>query len=114
MVTVVEAAADMPDSAARDELARLFRSLSASVVCSALIFEGDGFKAATVRALTTTINLVARQPFPHRVFATVADAAKWMGTYAALKTSAARIGEHVADARHSLDQQQSAVTSAPH
>ncbi len=113
MVTVVEAAAEMPDAGARDELARLFRSLSTSVICSALVFEGDGFRAATVRALTTTINLVARQPFPHKVFATVGDAAKWMGTFAALKASAERVVDHVAEARRSLDRQQESAATGP-
>src|SRR5687767_9371933 len=48
MLTVVEMDADMPDSAVRAELTALFQRVASSVICSALVFEGNGFKAATV------------------------------------------------------------------
>lgn len=77
-LTVVEANADLPDPSARDELAAMFRKLAESVACSALVFEGQGFKAAAVRGITTGVNLVARQPFPHKVFSNVDEAGGWL------------------------------------
>lgn len=74
MLTVVEPNADLPTPEAREELPKLFKELAKGIACSALVFEGVGFRAAAIRALTTTFNLVASQPFPHKVFANVYDA----------------------------------------
>lgn len=79
-LTVVERGAAMPSGVVRDELAKVLRGVGPRVACSALVFEGGGFLAATVRAITTTLNQVARQPFPHRVFATVSEASTWMAS----------------------------------
>ena len=78
MLTVVEATSEMPDGDIRGQLASLFQELGDRVSCSALIFEGDGFRAAAVRGIVTGINLVAKQPFPHKVFAQVSEAATWI------------------------------------
>ncbi len=103
MLTVVEADADMPDSTIRDELAKLFKALAKSVICSGLVFEGQGFKAATVRGITTGINLVARQPFPHKVFGNVPEAASWMATHAGMKTTGDIIAKQTEEVRLALD-----------
>ena len=103
MLTVVEAGADMPDAPVRDDLAALFRSLSKSVICSGLVFEGQGFKAATVRGITTGINLLARQPFPHKVFANVTETAGWMAAHAKMKMTPERIVRHTEEVRLALD-----------
>lgn len=79
-LTVVESSADMVSGPVRSELVRVFRGVGDSVSCSALVFEGQGFQAAAARAVTTTINQLARQPFPHRVFGDVIAAAQWMET----------------------------------
>ena len=74
MLTVVEPDADLPTPGARQALPRLFKEVAKGISCSALVFEGEGFRAAAVRALTTTFNMVASQPFPHRVCSNVAAA----------------------------------------
>ncbi len=74
MLTVVEPNADMPTPQAREELPKLFKEVARGISCSALVFEGVGFRAAAIRAITTTFNLVASQPFPHKVFANIHDA----------------------------------------
>lgn len=71
MVTVLEPDAELPTPGARQELPKLFKDIANGMACSALVCEGEGFRAAAVRALTTTINTIAAQPYPHRVFATV-------------------------------------------
>lgn len=103
MLTVVEAGADMPDAAVRNALTDLFNRVAPSVIASALIFEGTGFKAATVRALTTTINMVTRQPFPHKVFATVSEASTWLAPQTAGRISAKTIASELAGVRAALD-----------
>ncbi|MFK7986236.1 MAG: hypothetical protein AB8I08_09405 [Sandaracinaceae bacterium] len=80
-LTVVEPTADMVSGPVRSELAKMFRGVANAVSCSALVFEGEGFQAAAARAVTTTINQLARQPFPHRVFGDVQAAVLWMETH---------------------------------
>lgn len=104
-LTVVEAGADLPDGKVRDELAKMFQMVSASVACSALCFEGEGFRAAAVRAITTTINQVARQPFPHKVFGRVDEASRWMQTHNDA-LSAIRLGGDMTKLRRALDDAQ--------
>ncbi len=102
-LTVVEAQAEMPEPAARDELADMFRRLGSSVICSALVFEGQGFRAAAVRGITTSVNLLARQPFPHKVFANVDEAASWMGKHSSGRVSIGQSMEGAATLRSALD-----------
>jgi hypothetical protein len=77
VVTIVEAAAKMPDPGTRQPLAQLLRSASNHVLISTLVFEGDGFLAASVRGVAVGLSLLARQPYPHRVFKDVREAAVW-------------------------------------
>jgi hypothetical protein len=102
--TVVEADAEMPDTAVRDALAAMFRSVSDSVICSALVFEGQGFRAAAVRGITTGINLVARQPFPHKVFSNVDEGATWMAKQSDGHISIASVVTAVAEVRSALNE----------
>jgi hypothetical protein len=74
MLTVVEPDADMPSAGARRELPLLLKQVAKGVACSALVFEGVGFRAAAIRALTTTFNMLAAQPFPHKVFSSIGAA----------------------------------------
>lgn len=74
MLTVLEPDADLPTPGARQELPKLFKDIANGMACSALVCEGEGFRAAAVRALTTTINALAAPPYPHRVFPTIAAA----------------------------------------
>ena len=74
MLTVLEQHASLPTTEARDEMPKFFKDVAKGMACSALVFEGVGFRSAAIRALTTTFNLLAAQPFPHRVFASVTDA----------------------------------------
>lgn len=74
MLTVLESGAAMPTAEARKELPTLFQDVAKGIACSGLVFEGEGFRAAAIRALTTTFNLVAAQPFPHKVFSGISGA----------------------------------------
>ncbi len=87
---------------ARDELAALIREGNPYVNASAIVFEGDGFSSATVRALVTGSSLMARQEYPQEVFATVAAAVAWLVPrleQAGLSCSAAQIVRTIDDVR---------------
>ena len=78
LITVVEASAPLPNADARTALSNILRFCADDVLCSGVAMEGDGFRAAAVRGVATGLSLVARQPFPHQVFASVGQAAAWV------------------------------------
>ena len=41
--------------------------------------ESDGFRASAVRSVATGLAILARQPFPHRVFPSITTASDWLG-----------------------------------
>lgn len=48
------------------------------LVGSALVFEGQGFGAATVRFMATGLAMLARPAYPHRTFSSPADGARFL------------------------------------
>ena len=78
LLTVVEHGAPLPSSDARTALANILRYNADEVLASAVVMEGDGFRASAVRSVATGLALVARQPFPHRVFPRTLDATEWL------------------------------------
>jgi hypothetical protein len=78
LLTVVAQDAPMPSSEARTALSNVLRHGADAVLASAVVMEGDGFRASMVRSVATGLAIVARQPFPHRVFARTEDAVEWI------------------------------------
>ena len=77
VVTVVDARCPPPDEASkaaiRDTVIRHGRQIGAF----AYVIEGEGFGAAAVRSAVTMISLVARYPFPQKVFKDAKMACTW-------------------------------------
>jgi hypothetical protein len=80
VLTIVAADAPLPSAEARSALVELFHDSAEAVVCSAVVFEGSGFRASAVRSVATGLALLARQPFPHRIFANTRTAFNWTET----------------------------------
>lgn len=80
-MAVVEPHAPLPPQGIRTLLARNILAAS-SWKFSAMIYEGTGFRAAAVRGVIIGVGLLAQMPFPHRTFATVAEASEWMSARA--------------------------------
>ncbi|HEY4016703.1 MAG TPA: hypothetical protein VGM06_25380 [Polyangiaceae bacterium] len=78
LFVVVEPHASMPSSEARAELSRIRRT--SAIGLTALVFEGDGFAAALVRGVTTSLNLLERGRTRTHIFANVSSAAAWIAT----------------------------------
>ena len=79
LLTVVEPSAPLPPLEARMELVGMLKRCAGNVERSALVFEGEGFRAASVRAVVAGVSLFSRPVYPHRVFATVGAAARFLG-----------------------------------
>ena len=98
LLTVVEEQAPMPDGDARAGLGRLLKSGAGRTRRSAVVYEGAGFRAATVRSVVTGITALSKPPFPHRVFALVDQAAAFLSEDDPTVTRA-QISNVVADVR---------------
>ena len=78
VLSIIEPNAPMPPADVRDSLSRTLSEFGDLIKASGVVFEGGGFRAAAVRSVVTGISLVAKQPFPHKVFATVTAASSWV------------------------------------
>jgi hypothetical protein len=66
LLAIVSRHAWTPSSAQRKQLA-YFLTNARYIRCSAVVMEGSGFRAATVRSVVTALDMLARYPFPQRV-----------------------------------------------
>ena len=71
---VVEKTCPIPGSDARVHSVAFLKDLHGRADIVALVFEGEGFRAAASRATMVTLMTAARVPFPYHVSATVAEA----------------------------------------
>jgi len=67
LLTIVESGAPLPPAPARRTIADFLAGGSEFIKCSAVVFEGSGFRAAAVRSVVTGLTLMAKQAYPHRV-----------------------------------------------
>ncbi len=79
VIQVVETEASPPDSEARKAFTD-FLKLTA-IRHFSVTHEGSGFKAASVRAITSGVHALARPSFDHAVHSTVAEAARWAAVH---------------------------------
>jgi hypothetical protein len=77
LLVVVEAGAAMPPRNARASIAAFMTEFKSSIRATGLAFEGEGFRAASVRAVVTGLNMLTQHPFPYAVFRTVDQALEW-------------------------------------
>ena len=78
LLTIIEPNAPPPASKVRDELARVLGQFGKLIKYSAVAFEGSGFRAAMVRGVVTGLTMLARMPYPHKVFPGVDQSAEWL------------------------------------
>lgn len=63
---------------ARKEAEVLAKIGRETLISLALVVEGEGFIAATARAVISGVQLAVRNPYPTKVFSDVGDARPWM------------------------------------
>lgn len=104
ILIIVEPSASMPSRESRSEIADFMTHYRESIRSTALAFEGTGFRAASIRAVVTGLNLLAHHPFPYGVFASIPEALGW-GPMAPLATGAApmAVARIVLSFRHERD-----------
>lgn len=77
---VIEPTAKPPDEALRKASVEMVASHKGKLRCNAVAVEGSGFAAAITRGVISGMTLLYRHDTPAKAFATVAEAATWMGT----------------------------------
>jgi hypothetical protein len=79
VLAIARANVPIPDADVRDASSRLMRELSPHLLAGATVIDGGGFWASAVRSFLTAVYFVARQPCPTKAFASVPEAADWLG-----------------------------------
>jgi hypothetical protein len=114
LLIVVEPAASMPPRDARAKIADFMTDYKSSIRATALAFEGVGFRAASIRAVVTGLNLLAHHPFPYGVFSSIPEALNWLPMASSTNgTPAAALAKLVRSYRIERDQLAAASSSAP-
>jgi hypothetical protein len=102
-LTVIEEGAPLPGPELRRELTAVLER-STRTVLSAVVYEGKGFRAASVRGVVTGLAALRRLPYPQKIFESVADAARWFDAMAKTKSrpAAAALERALEDARRQI------------
>lgn len=76
--TLIAADAPVPDAPTRAILDAGVPLVSPYFCCVSAIFEGEGFRAALVRGVLTSFQLISRVKYPQKVFSSLDECAVWM------------------------------------
>ncbi|MBX7081445.1 MAG: hypothetical protein K1X88_19750 [Nannocystaceae bacterium] len=74
---VVREGLPIPGGEVRRKASSVLGETSGHVRCTATVIEGEGFWTSAARAIVASITLLSRAAHPHRVFATIDEAATW-------------------------------------
>jgi len=106
ILCIFEPTSEPPPQALREAASTLLNQLAPKLRCVAYVIEGTGFRAAMIRGVLSSIELVRRSAYPARYFATVADASAWI----AVETG--RRSTELADASFQLREQLNGLNGA--
>jgi hypothetical protein len=62
----------------RDAALELTRDTAAHVSCCAIVLDREGFVASAIRSIVATVNILAKPPYPIRVFGGMLAALAWI------------------------------------
>jgi hypothetical protein len=77
LLTIIEPAAPLPGDGSRWEIAQSLRG-TPNLAAWSIVFEGSGFRAASVRGVVTGIAGAGRLTIPHRVHTSLGEGGLWM------------------------------------
>jgi hypothetical protein len=99
LLTVTEEKVPLPTLEARMELVSFLKSANGLVERHAVVFEGEGFRAASIRAVVAGVSLFSRPEFPSRVFGSIGAAARFLAAGRANGPAPHRVIRLVSEAR---------------
>jgi hypothetical protein len=78
IVTVIDSRTRAPDETSKNTIRNTIMRNIKHIAAFVYVVEGDGFGAAAMRSTLALITLVARYPFPQKVFASIDEAGPWL------------------------------------
>jgi hypothetical protein len=99
MMAVLGPEVPPPDAAVREILSEQIQKIEKQILATANVIEGQGFRAATIRAVITGMGLVIRPPYPQKVFARVEQGAAFLAENSQGRLSASNVVRAVHDLR---------------
>ena len=81
VLAVLGSTAPAPANAVRASISNAFTRLGPQVHAVANVVEGEGFRAATLRAVVTSMALVIRPTYPVKMTPTIEEAADFLAPY---------------------------------
>lgn len=77
-ITLLDEHLPLPDGEVRAALDAMVPRVSPYYACVTAVFEATGFRAALIRGVLTSFQILSRLNYPHKVFGSVDDCAEWM------------------------------------
>jgi hypothetical protein len=77
-MVVIQTSAKPPGDVGRKRIDRAYTEYGRGVHAGAIVIEGKGFMAASIRSALSVIMLASRYPYPQKTFATVGEAAPFL------------------------------------
>lgn len=77
-IVVLRSDVPAPKESARTNIRRVLVEFGSVVNAGAIVVEGTGFVAATLRSVLSLINLASRPTYPLKVFSSVSEASYWL------------------------------------
>ena len=77
-MTILDSSLPAPDDASRELLRATMQRHAGAIERIVYVVEGRGFHAAAIRSVISLLGLVARTPYPQKVFASMAEATAWL------------------------------------
>lgn len=77
-ITLIANEAPLPEADTRQALEAGVPIISPYYACVSAVFEGTGFRAALVRGVLVSFQLLSRTKFPQKTFASIDECARWV------------------------------------
>lgn len=88
VLCIIEPASEPPSQELREAASQLLTDLGSKIRCIAYVVEGSGFRAAMIRGVLSSVELLRRgKQFPSRYFANVAHASAWLSVETGMRSA---------------------------
>lgn len=94
-ITLIDEHSVMPEADVRSALEAMVPKVSPYYACAVAVYEGAGFRAAMIRGILTSFQLISRHKYPQKVFASIDECA---GFVAPLAKTTKKVDVDVAEA----------------
>ena len=105
LLTVIEENAPLPALEVRMEMVSFLKGSNGNAERHAIVFEGEGFRAASIRAVVAGVSLFSRPEYPYRICGSVGAAARFLTAGRSARIAPHRVIRLVNEARRNVSTQ---------